>query len=261
MSESAASGKKEIQSVARAIQIINYIAKNRNSASLTQISRGLSLSKSTIHGLISTLEKYDYVFQDQTTGLYQLGLKLFEMGQVVHDSMDLRAIAYPIIAALSEKYQETVHLAVLSGAEVVYIEKVDSSRSVRIISQIGGRNPTYCTGVGKVLLSTLPDTEVEGLIAQTGMKKMTPYTIDTMDKLKEDLADIRRKGYAYDLEEIELGLRCVAAPVKNHRGTIVAAISLAGPTGRMPGERMAELTKDVVGAGHEISAKLGYRGD
>lgn len=262
MSESNGTGQKQIQSLARAMQIIDFIVDNRNSASLTQISRGLGLSKSTVHGLISTLEQHDYVFQDQVSGHYQLGLKLFELGQVVYERMDLRSIAYPILLELSEKHQETVHLAVLSGAEVVYIDKVkvDSPQSVGVISQVGGRNPTYCTGVGKVLLSGLSEAEVEKLIREEDMKKITPNTLDTMVKLKEALADIRQKGVAYDLEEIELGLRCVAAPIRNHKGEIIAGISLSGPAGRMPDERMAELSKDVIAAGRRISAKLGYRG-
>ena len=102
--------------------------------------------------------------------------------------------------------------------------------------------------------------EVEKLIREEDMKKITPNTLDTMVKLKEALADIRQKGFAYDLEEIELGLRCVAAPIRNHKGEIIAGISLSGPAGRMPDERMAELSKDVIAAGRRISAKLGYRG-
>lgn len=253
--------KKEIQSVARAINIIKFIAQNRNSMSLAQVSRGLGLSKSTIHGLMSTLENYHYLYRDQRTGMYQLGLKLFEMGQLVYDCMDLRVLAYPILLELSKKHEETVHLAVVGENEVVYIEKVDGRRSVRIISQIGGRNPLYCTGVGKVLLSELEDHEVENLVERTGMKKITLYTLDTFEKLRENLAKVRERGYAFDLEEIEIGLRCIAAPVRNQRGTIVAAISLAGPSGRMSQERLIQVSEDVVQAGNAISGRLGYSGE
>ena len=253
--------KKQIQSLARAIQIMECIAKNHNSVSLTQISQELGLSKSTVHGLISTLEDFNYVYQDQVTGLYQLGLKLFEMGQVVYSSMNLRTIAYPVLVELSQRYEETIHLALLSGSEVVYIEKVDSSRSVRIISQIGGRNPTYCTGVGKVLLAGLKENEVETIIKATGMKKYTPNTIDNLEQLKLCLTEVSQKGYAYDLEEIEIGLRCVAAPIKNHQGTTIAAISLSGPANRVSDEMLALLSRDVVNAARKISAKLGYKAD
>jgi DNA-binding IclR family transcriptional regulator len=259
MEENHKPSHKQIQSLARAIQIIEFIARNHNSASLTQISQNVGLSKSTVHGLISTLEDFNYVYQDQVTGFYQLGLKLFEMGQVVYSSMDLRAVAYPFLVELSQKYQETVHLALLSGAEVVYIEKVDSSRSVRIISEIGGRNPTYCTGVGKVLLAGLPADEVEKIVKTTGMKKYTQNTIDNLDQLKACLAEISQQGYAYDLEEIEMGLRCVAAPIKNHLGTIIAGISLSGPTNRISDDLLVTLSRDVVDAARRISAKLGYK--
>ena len=146
----------------------------------------------------------------------------------------------------------------MSGNEVVYIEKVDSPRSVRIISHIGGRNPTYCTGVGKVLLAGLSDKEVEKIVASTGMEKFTSNTINTLGKLKECLTEVCKKGYAYDLEEIEIGLRCVAAPIKNHQGMTVAAISLSGPTNRIPDEILEQLSKDTVDAAYRISAKLGY---
>ncbi|SDF21985.1 IclR family transcriptional regulator [Sporomusa acidovorans] len=253
------SNKKQIQSLARAAYILEFIAKNHNSASLTQISKNLGLSKSTVHGLISTLEDFNYVYQDQTTGLYQLGLKLFEMGQVVYASMDLRTIAYPVLVELSRQYEETVHLALLSGNEVVYIEKVDSSRSIRIISQIGGRNPTYCTGVGKVLLAGLPVDKVEKIVETTGMKKLTPNTIDNLSDLKCCLAEVAQQGYAFDLEEIEMGLRCIAAPIKNHRGITIAGISLSGPTNRLPDELLPQLATDVVNAAHRISEKLGFK--
>lgn len=257
--EKKLTNRKHIQSLTRAIDIIEFISRNGNSASLTQISQNLGLSKSTIHGLISTLEDFNYIYQDQSTGIYQLGIKLFEMGQVVYSSMDLRAIAHPILTELSQKYQETVHLALLSGSEVVYIEKVDSSRSIRIISEIGGRNPTYCTGVGKVLLSGLSDSEVEKIIETTGMKKLTPNTLDNLADLKANLAEIRQKGYANDLEEIEVGLRCVAAPIRNHLGVIIAAISLSGPTNRISDEMWPQFSQDIVDAGYRISVKLGYK--
>ena len=135
--------KKTIQSVTRAIGIMQYIANHGNTISLTAISKGTNLSKSTVHGLISTLEQSGYVSQDQTTGLYSLGLKLFELGQIVYESMDLRSIVMPFLLEIGKKYEETVHLAVLSTGEVVYIEKVDSTHSIRIISTVRNHQFIY----------------------------------------------------------------------------------------------------------------------
>lgn len=249
-----------IQSVARAVSILEHLAAHRSGDGLTSISRGVQLSKSTTHSLISTMEQLGYVQQDQTTGRYSLGLKLFELGQAMHASMDLRTIAMPYLHALAKKYEETVHLAVLSKGEVVYIDKVDSPRSIRITSQIGGRNPAHCTGVGKILLAGLPEAEIGKAIGGRKLQKFTPNTIADLDKLRLHLEKVRADGYAQDEEEIELGLSCVAAPIKNHRGAVIAAISLSGPTGRMANNgTRAELIADVTDTAKMISTQFGYK--
>ena len=250
--------KKTIQSVTRALGIMQYISNHGNVISLTAISKGMNLSKSTVHGLISTLEQTGYVFQDQTTGLYSLGLKLFELGQVVYASMDLRSIAMPFLLEIGKKYEETVHLAVLSAGEVVYIEKVDSTHSIRIISYIGGRNPAHCTGVGKVMLAGLSEKELERVVLQIGLQRFTEKTITDLSELKQQLELIRIRGYAVDDEEIEVGLRCVAAPIKDYKGETIAAVSISGPMGRMADIRFNEVTKDIVDTDDQISLRLGY---
>ena len=249
-----------IQSVARAIKILEHIADNHNEDGLTNISKGTGLSKSTTHGLISTLEQLGYVQQDQNTGKYSLGLKLFELGQVVHSSMDLRTISMPYLCELSAKYGETVHLAVLSAGEVVYIDKADSPHSIRITSEIGGRNPAHCTGVGKILLSGLTETEIDKIIAKKSLKKFTGNTIDDPASLKKHLNKVRADGFARDQEEIEIGLSCVAAPIKNHQGVIIAAISLSGPANRMASHSFSQISADLIETGRLISSQFGYKG-
>ncbi len=255
-----AEGKgKIIQSIARAMNILEYLAAYKSGDGLSSISRGIGLSKSTTHSLVTTLEKLGYVQQDQASGKYALGLKLFELGQVVHASMDLRSIAMPYLYSLAQRYQETVHLAVLSNGEVVYIDKVDSPRSIRIISYVGGRNPAHCTGVGKVLLAGLSEEEFDRIIRDKSLQRFTPNTITDPGKLKIHLAKVRQEGYATDEEEIETGLSCVAAPIKNHCGAVIAAISLSGPNSRVSSRNMGELTRDIVDAAQHISAQLGYK--
>ena len=249
---------KSIQSVARAIGILQYIADNENVASLTAISKGLDLSKSTVHGLIATLEQQGYVYQNQTTGLYKLGLKLFELGQVVYKDMDLRTIAKPYLYDLVRSFEETVHIAVLSDGEIVYIEKVDSPHSYRIHTTVGSKNPAHCTSVGKALLAGLSEKQLEQILSKSGLRRFTDKTITEQSDLKKELELIRRCGYATDDEEIEVGLRCVAAPIKNHQGEFTAAISVAGPTIRMTDERMAEIAKGAIKVANQISFQFGY---
>lgn len=250
---------KMIQSLVRAASILEYLADYRKGDRLSNISRNVGLSKSTVHSLISTLEKLGYVHQDQTNGRYALGLKLFELGQVVHASMDLRTIAMPYLHALADKYQETVHLAILSRDEVVYIDKVDSPRSIRIISQIGGRNPAHCTAVGKVLLAGLAGDKLERVLRTMNLQRFTPNTVTDPVRLRVHLAKVRELGYAEDREEIETGLTCVAAPLKNYCSEVIAAISLSGPAGRIASDNLSRLTADVVDTARLISAQLGCK--
>ena len=227
---------------------------------MTTISQGLGLNKSTTHSLISTLEQMGYVQQDQETAKYSLGLKLFELGQVVHANMDLRNIAMPFLRELALKFGETVHLAILSKGEVVYIDKVDTSRSIRIGSQIGGRNAAYCTGVGKVLLAGLSDNELADILKFMKLEKFTANTIVDKEILRKLLVQVRNNGFAVDQGEIEDGLSCTAAPIKNHRGKVIAGISVSGPTSRMQTENSNELTKEVMETALQISRRLGYKG-
>lgn len=246
-----------IQAVSRAIKVLEFVAAN-NMARLSDISRGVGLNKSTAHGLIATLEAMGCIRQDQSTGRYALGLKLFEFGQAVLANMDIRAVTMPYLLELSKKYEETVHLAVLSGDEVIYIDKVDSPRSIRIVSNIGGRNPAYCTGVGKVLLAGLADEELSRLIKRIQFRSITPNTITDAKALMEHIQKIRQVGYATDNGEIEEGLSCFAAPIRNHLGAVTAAISLSGPTPRLITDNSSNLITDVIDCAKAISAQFGF---
>lgn len=246
-----------VQAVDRAIKILNFIAAN-HMARLVEISKGVGLNKSTTLGIIATLEAAGCVLRDQSTGRYSLGLQLFELGQAVLAKMDVRKTAMPFLTDLSRKYEETVHLAVLSGDEVIYIDKVDSPRSIRIVSAIGGRNPAYCTGVGKVLLAGLEDGELNCLLGRMNFRPVTPNTICDAKALSAEIEKVRQSGYATDNEEIEEGLACFAAPVRNHLGAIIAAISISGPTTRIINGNSSRLIEDTVGCADKISAQLGY---
>ncbi|MBP2640797.1 MAG: kdgR 1 [Firmicutes bacterium] len=252
-------GERHIQSVFRALKIMECVAENDNVISLTEVSQKMGLSKSTAHGLIATLEKYGYLQQDPVTGKYSLGLKTFELGQAYAANLDLREIALPDLRELSILYQETAHLAVLSGDDVVYIDKVDESRSsIGIRTRIGGRNPAYCTGVGKVLLSGLSENKVTEMYAGKQFQKFTKNTVSDTNALLEQLRRIREMGYALDMEEIEPDLQCVAAPIKDNQGTVIAAISLSGPANRF--HNIEQIAENVAKAAMQISGRLGYRG-
>jgi len=251
-------GERSIQSVARALHILKYIGAHGNSAGLTAISAGVELSNSTTHGLLATLKKNGFVQQEEDQGKYSLGISLFELGQTVKQDMNVQKISLPYLKILVEKYNETMHLGILAQHEIVYIEKVESLRSIRMLSQVGGRHPAYCTGIGKVLLAELSDTTVQEFFKERELLRFTQTTITDLNELLCHLARIRVEGHAFDEEEIEAGLRCVAVPLKNYKNCGVAAISMCIPVNRLAKHDLAEIIRDLKVAALEISRKLGY---
>jgi DNA-binding IclR family transcriptional regulator len=248
-----------IQSVARALTIVDILAEARGELALNEIAARLSLPKSTVHGLVSTLKDFGYIEQSTFTGKYRLGVRFFEVGHIVAQGWEVRTVAAPYINKLVEELAETVHLVVLDKLEVLYIDKRESGRSLRIASQVGMRLPAHCTGVGKVLMAHLSPEERRKLINEKGLPRFTVNTLTDVDVLEDELSKIRMQGFAIDNEEIMDSLRCVAAPIKDQTGKVIYAISLSGPVSRMKGERLEKAIKRVRETAEEISACLGYR--
>jgi IclR family KDG regulon transcriptional repressor len=246
-----------IQSVRRALAIIDALS-NHSTLGVTELSEILGLHKSTVFGLLSTLEYEGYVCQNTHTGKYELTLKLFEIGSKVFEELDLRKIARPYIEQIVEKHHETAHLVVPDGPEVIYIDKVECTQSMRICSNIGKRLPFHCTGVGKVILANMPKDDVEEIIKKRGLTSFTNKTITDYEDLLEEMETIRVQGYSIDDEEIEIGLKCVAAPIRDISGKVIAATSVAGPTMRMTEEKIRQLVEDIKIMNERISAELGY---
>jgi DNA-binding IclR family transcriptional regulator len=218
----------------------------------------LGLSRSTVHGLLATLRQHSLLSQD-AGGHYVLGVKLFELGMAAVSRLDLRTVAGPVLERLADEFQETVHLVINDGLDVVYIDKRESPQSIRIVSQVGHRLPGHCTGVGKAMLAFKPKAELEKLLAGVELERYTGNTITDKDQLKAELELVRQSGYALDNEEIIDGLRCVAAPIRDHTTQVVAALSVSGPSMRMKPEKVERVIPAVVQAVADISQQLGYR--
>ncbi|WP_459908403.1 IclR family transcriptional regulator [Desulfotomaculum defluvii] len=248
-----------VQSVDRAILILEVLEKSPEPLGVTEIGNRMDLHKSTTFGLLHTLENRGLVIQDKENGKYKLGLRLLEFGEKVRERINLRAQAKPFLKQLVDEYQETVHLVVKTDNEYVYIDKVEGPQAIRMYSQIGKRALMHCTGVGKSILAYLPDSELKGILNNIKLTSFTPNTITTLEQLKEQLQRIRLQGYSLDDEEIESGLRCVAAPILNYNGEAVAAISVSGPTTRMTYERIKELVEPVKETSLKISSTLGFK--
>jgi DNA-binding IclR family transcriptional regulator len=208
MGVSMESGSR-IQSVARALTILDALAEARGELALHEIAARLGLPKSTCHGLISTLKDFGYIEQSSFTAKYRLGLRLFELGGIVAAGWDVRSIAAPYIQRLLEEMRETVHLVVLDKHEVLYIDKRETSESLRIASQVGMRLPAHCTGVGKLLMAYLSPDDKKEIIRIKGLPRYTRNTLTDTAALDAELARIREQGYAVDNEEIMDSLTCV----------------------------------------------------
>ena len=245
-----------VQSVARALEIVACF-EDSEELGISELSEEMGLSKSTIYGLTSTLTSFGYLEQCENKK-YRLGLKLFELGNIMQRRMDIRREARPWCQLLAEKYRTTVHLAAYSEGEIIYIDKVDSTNSVVIYSQVGKRAPMYCTGVGKAILAYLPEAYQKKYVLDRPFVKMTENTISTREGLIEELRTIHTCGYAVDNEEIEPGLQCVAAPIFNHRCQPQMAISVSFPFGRLHDADKEEVVRDVLHHAKNISGRLGY---
>lgn len=246
-----------IQSVDRALSILELFSNDKPEIGVSDIARLLSLNKSTAFGLLCTLERRGYVEQNPDNGRYRLGMKTIELGQQKLSAFTMGQIAHPILKALVDQVGETVHLAIYDRGEVIYIDKVECDNALSIASFIGKRNPAYCTGVGKCLLAFQSEEEIARVLSGV-LEVRTPKTITDRKRLRDELEIIRKSDRAHDDEEFSLGLFCFAAPVRDRKGAVCAAISISIPTIRMNPAKRSFFEDAVSASARAISEALGY---
>jgi len=248
----------QIQVLDRALAVLRALSQEGPDLSLAQISGLLRLHKSTAHRLIMVLEGHKLIERNFKTGTYRLGMKLFELGTRAVSQLDLRERARPILERLVRETDETVHLCIYDHGEVVYVDKVEPARSVRLASTVGRRHPAFCTAVGKAMMALMPEENVEAAVQKHGLNPLTRKTIGSLGELKTELAKVRKLGYAIDDEENEEGVSCVGAAVRGASGEVVAAISVSGPSFRLLTSKIPVVAKSVIGAASRLSEELGY---
>jgi DNA-binding IclR family transcriptional regulator len=241
------------------LSILDLLAQSDSDLGPTELGERLSLHRSTTHRLLKVLERHQLIRKNQVAGKYGLGIKLFELGNRVVSQFDLAPRSQPFLRRLVDLAGETAHVCVLNDAEMVSVANVEGPWTLRTPSTVGRRTPLYCTSVGKVLLAYLPKAEQSQLLDRVTFLRRTRRTITTRAALETELKLIRRRGFGIDNEEIEEGLRCIGAPIFNHRGDIAAAISVAGPVFRVTRQRLPEIVRAVTAAGRDLSHELGYR--
>jgi DNA-binding IclR family transcriptional regulator len=243
----------------RAISILGLLSDGKP-RTLQALSREIELSTSTAFRQLCTLVHHRYVERDEQTGQYTLGLACLELAQAYYKGNDVRRAALPELDRLRNETRETVHLAILDEMEVVYIEKLESLQPIGLMgSRVGGRAPAYCTGVGKALLASIPRDVIRHGFAGKRLRRYTPNTIVTLKGLFAELAMISSRGYALDNEEHEGGVCCVAAPIRDMKGDVIAALSVSGPVDRLePIEANDDMIANALGTAQRISARMGH---
>lgn len=248
-----------IRAVEHCLKLIDALSANEQARGVTELSGELRLAKSTVYRLLQTLAGRDYVVQDPATGRYRLGLKLLELGALVSDHLTIRTVAQPHLQRLMEATKETVHLGLLEGRQVVYADKIESPQTIRMYSRVGRQSPLHCTALGKALLAYQPEQMLRGFL-RAGLRRYTSRTIAAPGRLRTELKRVREEGCALDNEEFEEGLRCVAAPIRDHAEAVIASLGIAGPAARLEPGRLPVLIKHVKEAADAVSAALGHKG-
>jgi len=256
------SGTKErrrLSSVATAIELLKAFSEDEVEIGISTLAKRLGVAKSTTHRLAATLVSEGLLEQDRASGKYRLGIALFRLGTMVRRRMNVSEEARPHLFSLRQKTNETVHLAILDGTDIMYVYFLESTQAIRMRSDLGLRKPAYCTAEGQAILAFLSPDVVRAVIAE-GLHPRTPQTITNPEKLLRALDAVRQKGCAIEDEESEIGMRCIAAPIRNDAGEVVAAVGVAGPVSRLSKKALTAFMPHVIETAEAISSRIGHRG-
>ena len=250
-----------INSILRAFQVLDAFTFEKSSYKFSELEKKLGFNKTTLMRVLVSLVKAGVLEHNEQTKEYRLTYRLFRIGNIYRDQMDLYDNALPFISKLSTSTEETVHLAILNEFRVLYIGKIESSQSISIRSRIGSSNPCFSTGVGKAILANLDEEEIEEFFRTVTLERYTPNTISDAEELRGHLKRIREQGYVIDEGENEEEVKCVAAPIFDSEGKCVASISISGPVFRISREKMnSEFIPAIKKTVGQISRRMGYTG-
>ncbi len=253
-------GVGEVRTLERGLHLLEVLSE-AETLSLSDLARRTELSPSTAYRLLETLRRRGFADWDEAKGLWKVGLRAYQVGSAFLTRGGLIDAAMPEMEKLVDELNETVNLAVLDGNEVVYIAQVEGRQLIRMFTRIGARAPVYCTGVGKALLLEHTEPEVRRIVGGGPFKAFTQRTITTLERFLQTLKEARGRRFAIDDEEREDGVRCIAAPIHDNRGKVVASMSLSAPASRVPNERLEVLGARVRQAADAVSARLGWSGE
>jgi DNA-binding IclR family transcriptional regulator len=257
MREATPQGTYKVQALDRAFAVLDLLGESETPLGLAQVALSLQLHKSTAHRFLMVLEKHRMV-ERTVGGKFRLGLRLFDLGNRAIEQYDLRERAQPHLRRLVAETEETAHLCILEGAHVIYIDKIEPARSVRMITRIGASNPVHCTSVGKAMLAFLPEERLTDILGRLRFERYTNHTLSTVEALRAEIEKTRRRGYAVDDEEFEEGLRCIAVPVLDVQRLPVAAVSVSGPSFRVTAQKLPSIANHLLQCVRGISVDMGF---
>jgi DNA-binding IclR family transcriptional regulator len=252
---SKSDGPYQLQSLDRAVAVLEMLGESEIPLSLAEICQRMQLHKSTAHRSLMVLERSTLIERTQDNR-FRLGLKLYELGNRAVEQIDLRARIRPFFRRLATQIGETVHLGVLQKTSVVYLDKAEPNRRICMTSKTGSSNPVYCTSMGKAMLAFLPEEAAEDVISRIRFVRFTRKTLCTREDLMRSLERVRRRGYAIDDEEVEVGVRCVGAPIFDENHLPIAAVSISGPSSRIRAQNVPAISVQLMRCCRDISASL-----
>ncbi|HWM57191.1 MAG TPA: IclR family transcriptional regulator [Pseudonocardia sp.] len=247
-----------LSTVRNAARLLKAFRTREDSIGVSELARRLDLGKSNVHRLLTTLVAEGLVEQDRRSGGYRLGIVMFELGEAVRVHLHLHAAAGPVLAHLREQTGESSQVGVLDGDEVVYVDRLESAYSLRLFTETGRRVPAHCTSSGKVLLGHRPEPELEAYLSRGPLPRLTPHTITEPAALRAELATVRARGWAEAINERELGVASLAAPIRDLHGDVVAAVSIGAPLSRFGAAPRRRVARALVEAGEAVSRRLGW---
>jgi len=247
---------ERIKSIDKALDLLEFLSVNEQEIGITEIGKNLHLGLSTVHRILFTLKSRGYVIQNRNTKKYRLGIKLFTLGCAVQSTKRLVEITKPYLRQLSQSTHETANLAILEGEEVIYLDTIGSPEVLRTEIMAGTRTPAHCTALGKVLLSSISDSEFESLYkSDEPLSSLTSKSISSLEELKKNLKKVKKQGYSVDREEYKIGINCIGVPIFRRNG-IIAAISITGPASRFTIDEMEKVKGKLMTISKEISNQL-----
>ncbi|GLV12551.1 IclR family transcriptional regulator [Alicyclobacillus hesperidum] len=255
--ERQAADYRTLSSLKNALHALKCFTPEEPELGITQIADKLGLSKSTVHRVMTTLAEEGFVRRDEQTHRYRLGLSVLSLGGIIMSNLEICREGQHLLEEFVNRFDETVHLAVLEDYATVYVSKLECKHPVQIATHLGRKNPLHCTSSGKVILAYQDSTVIDEVIRR-GLRPMTPNTITHPDTLRQLLSQIRKDGYAFSQSELREGVHSVAAPVRDYTRQVIGAVTAVGPAARFTPEKMKSLAKTLVSISKEISHRLGY---